>query len=81
MEAVTVIVRREFELGILSTDAHEFYERRGWERWQGPSHVLEDGRRRRTEDEDDGLMVLRIPDSGIVLTDPIVCESRPGDDW
>lgn len=82
MEAATVIARREFEIGVLSTDRHGFYERIGWQRWQGPSHVIEDGERRRTEDEDDGLMALAgTVEAELVLTDPIACESRPGDDW
>ncbi len=82
MEAATVIVRREFEIGVLSTGAHGFYERIGWKRWQGPSHVIEDGQRRRTEEEDEGLMAMAgTLGETLVPTDPIACESRPGDDW
>lgn len=82
MEAATVIVRREFEIGVLSTDAHGFYERIGWQRWQGPSHVLEDGQRRRTEDEDDGLMAMAgTLDGALELTEAIACEARSGDAW
>ncbi len=36
----------------------------------------------RTEDEDDGIMVLRFgPSQEADLTAPISCDSRPGDDW
>ena len=36
----------------------------------------------RTEDEDDGLMVLRCgPSADIDLAARIVCERRSGDDW
>ena len=79
---VTDLVRRSYELGALSTAHHAFYERLGWERWQGPSYVREADRVVRTEDEDDGVMVLRVgPSVAIDLTAPITCPARPGDDW
>jgi aminoglycoside 2'-N-acetyltransferase I len=76
------VIRREFDLGVLSTDRWEFYQRAGWERWQGPTFVRTDGRLVRTEDEDDGIMVLRAgPSQEVDVTAPISCDSRPGDDW
>lgn len=82
MSAVTDLVRRGFELGALSTGRHRFYERFGWERWQGPSFVIRGGQRVRTPDEDGGIMVLRFGGSvDIPLTCPIACQSRRGDDW
>ena len=39
MTEITKIIRRNFELGALSTEAWPFYERLGWERWQGPTFV------------------------------------------
>lgn len=76
------IVRGEFELGALSTGRHSFYERLGWERWQGPTFVRRNSGAVRTEDEDDGVMVLRFgPSENVDLTAPISCESRAGDDW
>ena len=79
---VTRVVRASFELGGLSTAHHAFYERLGWERWQGPTYVREGDRLVRTEDEDDGVMVLRFGRSAAVdLTAPIDCDARPGDDW
>jgi aminoglycoside 2'-N-acetyltransferase I len=79
--ALTPVLHDRFELGALSTGAHAFYERLGWERWRGPTYV-----RRpepvRTEDEDDGVMVLRFgPSRDVALTARIECEERPGDDW
>lgn len=80
--AVTRIVRESFELGGLSTAHHAFYERLGWERWQGPTYVRDGDDMIRSEDEDDGVMVLRFgPSEAIDLTAPIRCETRPGDDW
>lgn len=69
-------------LGVLSTSAHGFYRRLGWERWRGPSFVIEEGRPRRTAEEDDGIMVLRgHAGEPVDLTSPIAVDARPGDDW
>ncbi|MGH9190112.1 MAG: GNAT family N-acetyltransferase, partial [Acidimicrobiales bacterium] len=76
------ILRAEFELGALSTGSHAFYERLGWERWQGPTFVRHGSEAIRTSDEDDGIMVLRYGSTAeLNLTQPISCEYRPGDDW
>lgn len=82
MRRLDEMLRREFELGVLSTGAHHFYERLGWERWKGPAHVRTPSGGVRTADEDDGIMVLRFGASaGIDLGSSITCEQRPGDDW
>jgi aminoglycoside 2'-N-acetyltransferase I len=75
------VVRREFDIGVLSTSRHRFYERLGWERWTGPSFVLRGGERIRTADEDDGIVVLRFGVSlDIPLSAAIACHARSGDD-
>ena len=82
MAEVATVLRTQFELGVLSTSSHAFYERLGWERWQGPTFVRTGGRLVRTEDEDDGVMVLRFgPSQETDLTAAISCDSRRGDDW
>ncbi len=82
MEALTALVRAEFEMGGLSTGSPGFYTRLGWERWRGPTYVRDGGRTVRTEDEDDGVMVLRFgPSESLDLGSPISCEARSGDDW
>ena len=82
MRAAMVVLRREFEVGALSTNVHRFYERLGWERWLGPSFVVHEGQRVRSVEDDDGVMVLRFgPSSGIALDAPIACHTRAGDDW
>jgi aminoglycoside 2'-N-acetyltransferase I len=82
MAAVAGLVRAEHEMGALSSSSWGFYARLGWERWQGPTYVRSGARTVRTEDEDDGVMVLRFgPSAGVDLSAPISCESRPGDDW
>lgn len=82
MTEISNLVRDNFELGGLSTGRHSFYRNFGWEPWRGPSYVEQAGGLIRTPDEDDGLMVLRFGASADVdLEDPIVCRSRPGDDW
>lgn len=83
MEPVTRQIRRAEEFGVLGTGAYRFYERLGWERWQGPSFVRRsDGSVERTAEDDDGLMVLRTgPSAAVDLTSPITCHDRPGDCW
>ncbi len=82
MSAATDVVRREFELGALSTGRHSFYERLGWQRWRGPTFVRHGRQLIRTPDEDDGVMVLRFGRSHDVdLNGSISCDARAGDDW
>ena len=82
LEEVSRVVRDDFELGALSTGAHRFYERAGWERWQGPTYVRTAAGEVRTPEEDDAVMVLRCrPTSRLDLTAPISCPAREGDDW
>jgi aminoglycoside 2'-N-acetyltransferase I len=82
MTGAADVIRRQFALGVLSTSSQDFYQGLGWERWQGPTFVRADGRLVRTEDEDDGIMVLRFgPSEAIDLTAAISCDSRSGDDW
>ena len=82
MTHATSLVQSKFEMGALSTSSHGFYQRFGWERWQGQSFVRDGVALLRTADEDDGLMVLRSGRSaGIDLAAAIVCERRAGDDW
>ena len=82
MTEIAKIIRRDFELGALSTEAHPFYEHLGWERWRGPTYVRSATGLTRTEDEDDGIMVLRLGAStGIDLTATMLCDERSGDDW
>jgi tRNA(Ile)-lysidine synthase len=80
MAAIAEVVREHYELGALSTSAHGFYERLGWERWRGPSYVIRAGTRVRTPEEDDGVMVLPVAEE-LDRTQPIACHDRPGDAW
>ena len=82
MAEAGALIRAEFEMGVLSTGRHSFYERLGWRRWQGPTFVQVGDALVRTEDEDDGVMVLPFgPRAHIDLTSAIACEARAGDDW
>jgi len=82
MARISEVIRSEYEMGALSTDRHNFYERLGWERWRGPTFVRRGSEAVRTADEDDGVMVLRFGRSkGIDLTAPLTCQGRRGDDW
>ena len=82
VEASNEEIRARFDLGALSTSAHAFYERLGWERWQGPTYVATGSQVMRTPDEDAGIMILRTQRTpSIDLTAAITCEAREGDDW
>jgi aminoglycoside 2'-N-acetyltransferase I len=82
MRRIDLLLRETFELGALSTSRHVFYEQLGWQRWQGPTFVRHGERLVRTEHEDSGIMVLRYGSSAeVTLTQPIICDSRSGDDW
>ena len=81
--AADEVVERRHPVAALSTSKHSFYERLGWERWLGPTFVVDvGGGWRRTEDEDAGVMVLRPAGSPVSdLTVPIAVDDRSGDAW
>ena len=82
MAEVGSLIREGFDLGALSTGRHRFYERLGWERWQGPTAARTPSGVARTEEEDDGVMVLRFgPSAAVDLRSPITCDARAGDAW
>lgn len=82
MAEVTALLHTEFEMGALSTGAPGFYARFGWEQWRGLTFVRHGSELIRTEDDDDGIMVLRFGASTDVdLAASLSCEERPGDDW
>ena len=82
MTEVGAILAAEYELGVLGTGAHHFYERLGWRTWRGPAFVRAPQGDRRTPDDEGSIMVLvtsATPD--LTWTDPISCDWRPGDVW
>ena len=75
-------IAANFELGALSTDLHAVYARVGWERWRGPTYVRTDDGPVRTEEEDEGIMILRTPRTpALTGTETLSCEWRAGDAW
>ena len=82
MRDVDAYLEEQFALGALGTGSQPFYERLGWQVWQGPSSVRTSDGEKPTPDEDGYILVLRTPASPpLRLTDPISCEWRPGDVW
>jgi aminoglycoside 2'-N-acetyltransferase I len=78
------VVREGYELGALAdgTGIPGFYQRLGWEVWQGPTWVAGPKGLERTGDEDGSVLVLRTPVTGdLDLTGPLVCDWRAGDVW
>jgi aminoglycoside 2'-N-acetyltransferase I len=75
-------ITEHFELGALSTGIHAVYAGTGWQRWQGPTFVRTDSGLLRTEDDDDGIMVLRTPRTPpLAGTEALSCEWRAGEAW
>jgi aminoglycoside 2'-N-acetyltransferase I len=82
MEVVNTHVEAGFDLGALGTGSQAFYERLGWEIWQGPTYVRTATGLEASPDEDGYILVLRTRSSPpLRLTDPISCDWRPGDSW
>jgi len=82
MRAAGDHVREAFEIGVLGTGSHGFYERLGWTTWRGTSFVRTVDGLVATPDDDGYLMVLRTPSTPpLDPLAPIVCEWRPGDVW
>jgi aminoglycoside 2'-N-acetyltransferase I len=71
------------ELGALDTGIPGFYERLGWERWEGPTAVRTERGVIRTPEDDGLVMILRTPSTpaDLDLAAPISCDWRPGDVW
>ena len=84
MAEVGRVIERDCELGALGDGSgiHGFYQRLGWETWQGPTWVAAPQGRERTAEEDGSILVLRTPATGeLELTASITCDWRLGDVW
>lgn len=82
MTAVGAHIVATYHLGGLSSSQEGFYERFGWEVWNGPTFFRGASGLIRTPEEDGGVMILRTPhSSSIDLDAPISCEWRTGDVW
>ena len=82
MADATTFIRERFELGVLGTGRHHFYERLGWLRWEGPSSVRAPDGSRPTPEDDGYIMVLATPTSpSLDSFAPISCDWRSGDVW
>lgn len=82
MEAANAHIRERYEFGALGTGRHRFYERLGWETWQGQAFVRGPDGLERTPDDEGYILVLRTPTSPpFDGTEVISCDWRPGDVW
>jgi aminoglycoside 2'-N-acetyltransferase I len=76
------IVRRDYQLGGLSTGRSSFYERLGWLGWRGPLAVRTAEGDLPTPEEAGAIFVLptpSLPDPDLDAT--LVCDWRTGDVW
>ena len=82
MREASDYIRLTFELGALGTGEHAFYERLGWETWQGRAYVRTPDGPERTRDEESFIMILRTPSTPTLdLEASLSCDWRPGDVW
>lgn len=82
MTEIGTIIRDRFELGLLGTGRHHFYERLGWRTWRGPSGWKGTDGIHWTPDDDGFLLVLETPRTPKLDQEaPILCEWRAGDVW
>jgi aminoglycoside 2'-N-acetyltransferase I len=78
------IIEAAYDLGGLGdgTGIPDFYQRRGWLTWTGPTFVSSPEGQRWTPDEDGWVLVRRTPTSPpLELDAPLGCDWRPGDVW
>jgi aminoglycoside 2'-N-acetyltransferase I len=82
MREVTAWIEPRYELGVLGTGRHAFYERLGWTTWRGPAFVRTPDGPRRTPDEEGFILVFRTASTPpFDLDATISCDWRPGDVW
>ncbi len=78
------VIEEGYELGALGdgTGIPGFYQRLGWETWQGPTWAAGPDGPERTAEEDGSVLVLRTPATGeLDPAGPITCDWRAGDVW
>lgn len=82
MTSLERVIRRGYDLGALgATDAGAaFYQRHGWQVWQGPTFALTPTGVRRTHDDDGCVHVLPVT-VALTVTRPLTCDWRDGDVW
>jgi aminoglycoside 2'-N-acetyltransferase I len=84
MAAVGRVIEDGYELGALGDGSGipGFYQRLGWEVWQGPTWVAGPHGPERTAEEDGSILVLRTPATGrLDPTGSLTCDWRDGDVW
>jgi aminoglycoside 2'-N-acetyltransferase I len=82
MQALERVVRGAYDLGALgATDrAADFYARRGWKRWEGPTSAFTPTGITPTPEDNGGIYVFpgAVP---LDLSGPLTCDWRDGDVW
>ncbi len=81
MAEITRYCAENFTLSMLSTDEKGFYRPHGWIDFPGKSFVRIGGEKRRSADEDAGLMYLSTEGAELSEMSTAVCEERSGDAW
>jgi aminoglycoside 2'-N-acetyltransferase I len=70
----------DYDIGALSPSDYHWYARLGWERWQGPLVIRNNGELLPTPGEE--VMILRLPQTpALDLNAPLSAEWREGELW
>ena len=82
LDEIERVIRGAYDLGALGTTdmARDFYEGRGWQRWQGPSSALTPRGIEPTPEDDGGSYVLPVSVE-LDLTAEITADWRDADVW
>lgn len=82
MAALERVVRRAYDVGALSASdvGAEFYARRGWQLWRGPSSALTPAGTVRTPEEDGSIYVFPVA-APLDVIGELICDWRDGDLW
>jgi aminoglycoside 2'-N-acetyltransferase I len=82
MDALEQVIRGAYDLGALGAAerAADFYARRGWQLWQGPTSALTPAGIARTQEEDGCIYVFPLA-TPLDLSGELSCDWRDGDVW
>lgn len=82
MEALERVIRGAYDLGALGAteEAMDFYARRGWKLWRGPTSALTPAGIVRTEDADGAVYVFPVS-AALDFDAELICDWRDGDVW
>ncbi len=81
MERIIQEVQNDYDLGALSPTSAAYYQRLGWELWQGPLSIRTDKGLEQSPDHEE-VMIYRLPQTPeLDIETPLSAEWREGELW